>query len=126
MLSSLAMTDSSSVKGQFLSSSSPPVMPAATKKVPASMRSAMMAYSVPRRLLTPLMRMVLLPWPSICAPQEMRKLARSTTSGSRAAFSSVVSPSASTAAMSRFSVPPTVGMSKVMWAPRSLSQWPMM
>ena len=45
--------------------------------------------------------------------------ARSTTSGSRAQFSSRVSPSASTAAISRSSVPVTVMRSKTMCAPRS-------
>ncbi|KAG1240388.1 hypothetical protein G6F68_017711 [Rhizopus microsporus] len=45
------------------------------------------------------------------APILMSSSARSTTSGSRAAFSSTVRPSASTAAISRFSVPVTVTMS---------------
>ena len=70
------------------------------------------------------MRMTLVPWPSMRAPQARRKRARSTTSGSRAAFSRMVSPSASAAAMSRFSVPPTVGKSKWMCAPLSLRQRP--
>ncbi len=55
--------------------------------------------------------------PSIFAPIATSRLARSVTSGSRAAFSSTVSPSASVAAISRFSVPVTVIMSVTMRAP---------
>ena len=40
----------------------------------------------------------------------MRNFARSTISGSRAAFSMTVVPSAAVAAMSRFSVAPTLGI----------------
>ncbi len=47
----------------------------------------------------------------------IRKLARSTTSGSRAAFSMTVSPSASVAAIIRFSVPVTVTVSSTRRAP---------
>ena len=47
----------------------------------------------------------------------VRKLARSTTSGSRAAFSMTVSPSASVAAIIRFSVPVTVTVSSTSRAP---------
>ncbi len=54
-------------------------------------------------------RIVELPAPSISAPMLTRNLQRSTISGSRAAFSSVVVPSAITAAISRFSVAPTLG-----------------
>jgi hypothetical protein len=57
------------------------------------------------------MRITSLPAPEICAPIATRQLARSTTSGSRAAFSITVSPSASAAAIIRFSVPVTVTMS---------------
>jgi hypothetical protein len=55
--------------------------------------------------------------PSIFAPIFTSSSARSVTSGSRAAFSSTVSPSASVAAISRFSVPVTVIMSVTMRAP---------
>ena len=51
------------------------------------------------------------------APIAMRQRARSTTSGSRAAFSSTVSPSASEAAIIRFSVPVTVTVSMKTRAP---------
>ena len=60
------------------------------------------------------------PMPSIFAPIATRRLARSVTSGSRAAFSSTVSPSARVAAIRRFSVPVTVIMSVWMRAPLSL------
>jgi hypothetical protein len=53
------------------------------------------------------------------APIAQRQRARSTTSGSRAAFSSTVVPSASVAAISRFSVPVTVTRSKPKRTPLS-------
>ena len=72
------------------------------------------------------MRMRLVPWPSILAPIAISISARSGISGSCAAFSSTVSPSASVAAISRFSVPVTVTMSVVMRAPFSRSALAMM
>ncbi|MCY1374968.1 hypothetical protein D9M69_623450 [compost metagenome] len=63
--------------------------------------------------------MWLVPWPSIFAPMRISISARSTISGSCAAFSSSVSPSASAAAMRKFSVPVTVTMSVRMRAPFS-------
>ena len=48
-----------------------------------------------------------MPTPSIRAPIVIRQLARSTTSGSRAAFSIKVSPRASTAAIKALWVAPT-------------------
>ena len=54
-----------------------------------------------------------MPAPSIDAPILMSSAATSTTSGSRAAFSMSVSPRASTAAISRSSVPVTLIRSKV-------------
>ena len=62
------------------------------------------------------------PMPSIFAPIETSRSARSGTSGSRAAFSRMVSPSASVAAISRFSVPVTVTMSVMMRAPLSFAR----
>ncbi len=53
------------------------------------------------------------------APMATSSRARSATSGSRAAFSSTVVPSARTAAIIRFSVPVTVTRSVVMRAPLS-------
>jgi hypothetical protein len=63
------------------------------------------------------MRILLVPWPSIFAPIWMSISARSGISGSWAAFSRMVSPSARAAAMRKFSVPVTVTMSVVMRAP---------
>ena len=57
--------------------------------------------------------------PEISAPMATRKRARSLTSGSRAAFDSTVSPSARLAAISAFSVPPTVTSGKVRAQPTS-------
>ena len=49
-----------------------------------------------------------LPAPEICAPIALRKFARSTTSGSHAALSMTVTPSASVAAIITLAVPSTV------------------
>ena len=51
------------------------------------------------------------------APMRLRKAARSAISGSRAALSMTVVPLASTAAISAFSVAPTLGNSSRMRAP---------
>ena len=64
------------------------------------------------------MTMRLVPWPVIFAPMRMSISARSVISGSMAAFSSTVRPSAKQAAMRKFSVPVTVTMSVLMCAPR--------
>ena len=56
--------------------------------------------------------MMLLPAPCILAPILFRKLAKSTISGSIAAFIIWVSPSASVASNITFSVAPTLGKSK--------------
>ena len=55
--------------------------------------------------------------PSILAPILTRQSATSPISGSRAAFSMMVSPLASTAAISAAWVAPTETLSKAMWAP---------
>ena len=65
------------------------------------------------------MTIVSSPAPEMRAPMAMRRLARSTTSGSRAQFSSTVVPRARVAAIITFSVPVTVGMSKRKRAPVS-------
>ena len=77
-------------------------------KVAASMRSGMTSCSAPCSSLTPVMVMVGLPAPVIFAPMALRKCARSTTSGSQAALSMMVTPSASTAAIMTLAVPSTV------------------
>ncbi len=58
------------------------VMAAAIKNVPASILSGIIWYSVPWSFLLPTMLSVLVPAPWMLAPQEVRKFARSTTSGS--------------------------------------------
>ena len=65
------------------------------------------------------------PAPSTRAPILFRTRPSSSTSGSRAQFTSVVRPFASAAAIMMFSVPVTVGMSKTTSAPLSLphSAW---
>ncbi|MNO05804.1 hypothetical protein D3C81_2273260 [compost metagenome] len=57
--------------------------------------------------------------PSIFAPIATNRFARSVTSGSRAAFSRMVSPSARVAAINRFSVPVTVIISVTIRVPLS-------
>ena len=64
------------------------------------------------------MWMVEVPAPEILAPILMRQLARSTISGSRAAFSMTLSPFASDAAIMATWVPPTVVLGKMTRAPR--------
>ena len=59
------------------------------------------------------------PAPEMRAPIAFRHSASSTTSGSRAAFWITVVPSASAAAIIRFSVPVTDTMSMKIGAPRS-------
>lgn len=58
---------------------------------------------MPQTVISPL------PAPDICAPQEQRKFARSAISGSRAALSITVSPSADAAAISIFRSRPRSG-----------------
>ena len=114
---SFSMTASRWSARPWRSTTSPPVAATAHRKVPASMRSATTRWVQPCSFSTPWMRMRLVPWPSIFAPMAISISARSEISGSCAAFSSTVSPSASAAAIMKFSVPVTVTMSVVMRAP---------
>ncbi len=98
---------------------SPPVMAAATSRVPASMRSGITRCRAPDSSCTPSISIRSVPAPSIRAPISTSRRARSLTSGSRAAFTMTVVPSASAAAIIRFSVPVTVTRSVVMRAPFS-------
>src|SRR5205823_377036 len=86
-----------------------PAIAPATRKVPASIRSGMMSCSAPCNSLTPSTMILRVPAPSIFAPILLRKSARSHTSGSCAAPSITVVPSARTAAIMMLSVPRTVG-----------------
>ena len=95
----------------------PFVSVAAARYVPASILSEGMKQSPPFNSETPVICISSVPAPSIFAPIELRKFAKSTTSGSLAAFLKIVSPSAKTAAMIKFSVPVTVTPPKVISAP---------
>ncbi len=61
--------------------------------------------------------MTSVPAPSTLAPILLSKRASSSISGSRAALTKVVRPFARTAALIKFSVPVTVGMSRTISAP---------
>ena len=97
----------------------PPAAATAARNVPVSIRSGMMVWVAPPRRGTPSMTMRSVPAPSMRAPIAVRQRARSTISGSRAAFSSVVVPCASVAAIIRFSVPVTVTTSNTKRVPMS-------
>ena len=78
------------------------------------MRSGTTAWSAARRnwaVPAPSMRSVDEPAPEMLAPMRPRNRQRSNISGSRAALSITVVPLAATAAISRFSVAPTLGNS---------------
>ncbi len=100
-----------------VSVTSPPAAATAHRNVPASMRSGITAWRAPCSRSTPWITSRSVPIPSIRAPIATSRCARSLTSGSRAAFSITVSPSARVAAISRFSVPVTVIMSVTIRAP---------
>ena len=105
---------------QFEIVRSPRVIAPATRNVPASMRSGITVCSVPCNFSTPRIRSVEVPSPEISAPIFRSSTTKSVTSGSRAAFSSTVSPSASAAAIKIFSVPVTVIFSNTIRAPVNL------
>ena len=97
-----------------------PAIAPATKNVPASIRSGIISCSAPCNSFTPSIIKRRVPAPSIFAPILFRKSARSQTSGSAAAPSITVVPSARTAAIITLSVPRTVGPNfprKLMTAP---------
>ena len=98
---------------------SPPVIAPATRNVPASTRSGMIRCRAPPSSRTPSISIRSVPAPRIFAPMALSSRARSKTSGSRAAFSRIVVPSASAAAIMRFSVPVTVTRSKTIRVPFS-------
>mgnify|MGYP002939956436 CR=1 FL=1 len=94
-----------------------PTAAAAAIYVPASIWSGMTLYVPPCRRSTPWIRIESVPAPRMSAPMELRKLARSTMCGSRAAFSITVRPRASVAAMMMFIVAPTETLSRYTFAP---------
>ena len=93
---------------------SPPAITTAASSVPASMRSPATRCRTPRSMRTPSITIRSLPAPWISAPIFWSTCASSATSGSRAAFSITVSPSARQAAIITFCVPFTVLRSNVM------------
>jgi len=96
---------------------SPRVIAAANAQVPATMRSPTVRCSTGRSTSTPSTISWDVPAPPIRAPIAVSIAQMSTISGSRAALSISVTPLASTAAISRFSVAPTLGKSSQMVAP---------
>jgi hypothetical protein len=88
---------------------SPRVATAAAAHVPASIRSEIAVCSAAWSVSTPSTSIVAEPAPWIPAPIATRNAARSVISGSRAALSITLTPSAVTAAIIRFSVAPTLG-----------------
>ena len=115
---SLSITASSVSGRACVAVMCPPVIAAAMRNVPVSIRSGTTACAPPCRRSTPSMTMRPVPAPSIRAPIVVRHCARSMISGSIAAFSSTVRPSARVAAISTFSVAPTLTMSNTTRAPR--------
>ena len=91
---------------------SPFVIAAANAQVPVTIRSGIAVWSTGFKVFTPVIVKVGEPKPSIFAPIEINICPRSTISGSRAALSIIVTPFASTDAVNRFSVAPTLGKSK--------------
>ena len=75
------------------------------------MRSCTTLWLVPISSSTPVMVSVSVPAPRTLAPILFNKTAKSTISGSRAAFSITVTPSAKVAAIMIFCVAPTLGKS---------------
>ena len=100
---------------------SPPAIPTAAKYVATSIRSGITVCSTATKSLTPSIVIVDEPAPSTFAPIRFRNAARSAISGSLAAFSIIVSPSARTAAIMIFSVAPTLGKSRTIRDPTSFS-----
>ena len=92
----------------------------ATKYVPASIRSKIIVCSAAFKDETPLTIIVFVPRPFISAPILLRHTPKSTTSGSFAAFSKTVMPSAKIAAIIKFSVPVTVTWSMNILQPINL------
>mmetsp|Transcript_27491 Transcript_27491/g.50825 ORF Transcript_27491/g.50825 Transcript_27491/m.50825 type:complete len:305 (+) Transcript_27491:1833-2747(+) len=99
------------------SSTSPPQKAGANIKVPSSIRSVTTGWVAPCKRSTPCTVISEVPSPSICAPMERRQVAKSTISGSRAAFLITVVPLANVAAIRMFSVAPTEAKASSITAP---------
>ena len=96
---------------------SPRVIAAPKAQVPATMRSPMVRWVTGRSSGTPSISILEVPAPEMWAPMPVSMAQMSTISGSRAALSISVVPLANTAAMTRFSVAPTLGKSSQILAP---------
>ena len=105
----------------FLITALPLVAIIADINVPASILSGIVVYSIGCKssCFTPLITISEVPAPLTSAPIVFKKFAKSTISGSCAAFCILVEPSAKIDASIRFSVAPTDGMSKYMSVPTS-------
>ena len=108
---SLSITASMVSALVFLHTTRPPEMAPAIKNVPVSIRSGTTLCSQPVKRSTPSMTIWSEPAPVIFAPILLRKSAVSTISGSRAAFSMIVVPFASVAAIMIDKVAPTLTFS---------------
>ena len=97
---------------------SPHIAPA-IKKVAASILSGIISCETPLRLFTPVIVILWEPSPFISAPILIKKLPRSTTSGSDAALSITVTPSDLTAAIITFAVARTL---EPKYPPKKISQ----
>ena len=95
----------------------PPVIATAVRYVPTSTLSGITLKVAPSSLSTPSIVIMSVPAPLIFAPISIRQFAKSITSGSLAAFSIVVIPSAKLAAIITFSVPVTLTGSNIIFAP---------
>ena len=96
-------------------------MAAATAHVPATMRSGTVRWVTGASPSTPVTTKVDVPVPSMVAPIDASMRQMSTISGSRAALSMTVTPSAVTAAISNVSVAPRWGSQSQIDAPFSCS-----
>ena len=98
----------------------PFVATAAARYVPASILSKGIENLPPDNSSTPSTIISSVPAPSIFAPRIFKKFAKSIISGSLATFFSLVVPSASVAAIIKFSVPVTVMPSNLRLVPINL------
>ena len=104
-----------------LSTMSPPTAVQAAIIVEAKILSGITVKAVDFSLSTPLISITAVEAPLISAPAELRKSAKSAISGSLAALITVVVPFASTEARIIFSVAPTLGNGKTIFAPTAFS-----
>ena len=100
---------------------SPPDAAAAARYVPAQILSPAVTWFVGKSFSTPVTVMVPVRSPLIFAPMDRKNPQSSAISGSRAQLRSFVVPDASTAAITAFSVAPTLGYGKRNVVPQNVS-----